>query len=58
MTQGGEIYGAHYRVRMETDAHNHWSICLSEYNSGRLAVADVSGTDISLSRNRLTLRAR
>ncbi|MBP1131054.1 hypothetical protein JOE25_002628 [Serratia sp. PL17] len=52
MTQGGEIYGAHYRVRMETDAHNHWSICLSEYNSGRLAVADVSGTDISLSRNR------
>lgn len=52
MTHGGEIYGAHYRVRMETDARNHWSICLSEYNPGRLAVSDVSGTDISLSRDR------
>lgn len=29
---GRKIYGAHYRVGMEKDAHNQWSICWSEYN--------------------------
>lgn len=49
---GREIYGAHYRVGMEKDAHNQWSICWSEYNPGWLTVDDVSGIDTALPRNR------
>ncbi|WP_263054425.1 nuclear transport factor 2 family protein [[Curtobacterium] plantarum] len=47
-----EIYGAHYRVGMEKDSHNRWSICWSEYNPGWLSTDDVSGIDTALPRNR------